>query len=59
MKANGQCKRWLARLDEKVRKIVEGVNGPLLATLLHVTGYADKECLQLLEQGVNFHSMHK
>ena len=52
----GMCAQWFAECDEIIKKVSEGVNGQLFATLLQAKDYPDPECAELFRKGMGIMS---
>ena len=52
MRRSGSVRAWMQDVDVHVRKVAEGVNGPLFRQLLERTGYPQPEVADMLRQGI-------
>jgi len=51
LRASGAVERWLHECPAEAKRVVEHVNGPLMAELVQRAGHCDVDCPELFRRG--------
>ena len=55
LREEGACKAWFDGVDPQIRRISEGVNGPLLYELARLADHIDLACIEFFRTGEFVH----
>jgi len=51
LRQEGACEAWLDGVDPQIRRISDGVNGPLLYELAKLADHVDTGCIEFFREG--------